>query len=309
MNKEDLWAAFAAKRAEAVFEAAERQEKIYRENPVLLEMDQAIAAAGAKCCAAMAKGEKAEKEQQALAELEEKRSAFLESIHADLEPHFSCPLCQDTGIGPDGLCSCFQRALIEENFRESNIQQTATHQSFDQFDLSLFSTEPVDGMRSPRENMEQLLRLSRRFVEQFPEQEKGLLFVGGTGLGKTFLSTAIARGLLEKGHSVIYISAPEFARLAESLRFKDEENRLDQLGKTDMLIIDDLGTESRTAYTVATLTDLMDRRIRAGKPTLFSTNLNLEGLQRAYDERIVSRLLGHFTYCYFYGEDLRLRNL
>jgi DNA replication protein DnaC len=131
--------------------------------------------------------------------------------------------------------------------------------------------------------------------------------VGNTGLGKTYLSTAIAKALLEQGKSVIYISAPELARRLEAGRFKDEEGALSQFFEADMLIIDDLGTESRTPYTVGTLTDLIDQRIRMNKPMLFSTNLNLEGIQKAYDERIVSRLVGHFTYCYFYGEDLRIK--
>lgn len=309
MSKEDLWAVFAARHAQSVYEAAERRERVYRENPALFVMDQAITAAGARCCAAMARGGQAEAEQKELAALEQKRTDFLNAIHADFEPHYSCPLCEDTGMGPDGPCACFKRALIEENFRESNIGQHTKGQSFEQFDLSLFDTAPRDGLRSPQDNMEHLLRLCRGFVEEFRKQERGLLFVGDTGLGKTFLSTAIARALLEKGYSVIYISAPEFARRVENLRFRDEDNQLEQLAVADMLIIDDLGTESRTPYTIATLTDLIDRRIRAVKPMLFSTNLNLEGLQRAYDERIVSRLLGHFTYCFFYGDDLRLRDL
>ena len=112
---------------------------------------------------------------------------------------------------------------------------------------------------------------------------------------------------MEQGKSVIYISAPEFARRIEAARFKEEEGELSQFAEADMLILDDLGVEGHTPYVIGTLTDLMDRRIRMGKPMLFSTNLNLDGIQKAYDERIVSRLLGHFIYCYFYGEDLRIK--
>lgn len=307
MSKEQLWAAFAARRAQIVYEAAERKEKIYRENPYLSKVDQEITEAGSAYCHAMLHGKDTAAAQEKLERLQQEREDFLKSIHADLEPHFNCPICKDTGMGEEGMCECFKRELIAENFRASNLEQALTHQSFENFDLSLFSTESEGGLLSPRENMKRIFKLCRDYAEDFENQQRSLLFTGATGLGKTYLSTALAKALLEKGKSVIYISAPEFARRIENARFHDEQEMLEQFYSADMLILDDLGTESRTSYTIATLTDLMDRRIRCGKPMLFSTNLNLEGLQKAYDERIVSRMLGHFTYCYFYGDDLRLR--
>lgn len=307
MNKEQLWAAFATRHAEAVWQAAERREKVYRENPCLLEMDRAITEAGSKYCTAMATLGDAEAARAELEALQQKREDFLKSVGADLEPHYQCENCNDTGMGPEGMCECFRRELIAENFRSSNLDRALTHQSFENFDFSLFSTEARDGLLSPRENMERIYRLCKNYAAQFDQQSKSLLFVGNTGLGKTYLSTAIAKKLLEQGKSVIYISAPELARRLEAARFKDEEGQLSQFIEVDMLIIDDLGTESRTPYTVGTLTDLIDQRIRLNKPMLFSTNLNLEGIQKAYDERIVSRMVGHFTYCYFYGEDLRIK--
>ena len=307
MNKEQLWAAFATRHAEAVWQAAERRERVYQENPCLLEMDRAITEAGSRYCMAMATAGDADAAKAELEALQQKREDFLKSVHADIEPHFQCENCRDTGMGPEGMCECFRRELIAENFRSSNLDQSLTHQSFENFDLSIFDTEARDGLLSPRDNMERIYRLCKNYTEQFDRQTKSLLFVGATGLGKTYLSTAIAKALLEQGKSVIYISAPELARRLEAARFKDEEGTLSQFFDADMLIIDDLGTESRTPYTVGTLTDLIDQRIRTNKPMLFSTNLNLEGIQKAYDERIVSRLVGHFTYCYFYGEDLRIK--
>ena len=306
-NKEQLWAAFATRRAEAVWQAAERREQAYREHPVLLEMDREITEAGSRFCAAMTTAGNPQEAKKELEALQQKREDFLRSIHADFEPHFQCPLCQDTGMGPEGMCECFRRELIAENFRNSNLEQALTDQSFENFDFSLFDTEAKDGLLSPRENMQRIYQLCKNYTQHFSEQTKSLLFVGATGLGKTYLSTAIAKALLDQGKSVIYISAPELARRLEAARFKDEEGQLAQFFEADMLIIDDLGTETRTPYTVGTLTDLMDQRIRLGRPMLFSTNLNLEGIQKAYDERIVSRLLGHFSYCYFYGEDLRIK--
>ncbi len=306
-HKEELWAAFSARRAQAIFEAAERRERVYAENPVLQKMDQEITEAGSRYCAAMLKGGNGEAEAKELSDLQQKRAQFLISVQADLEPHFTCSICGDTGRTEEGLCQCFKRELIARNFQQSNLEQQLDQQSFENFDLSLFSNAAHNGLLSPRENMKRIYALAKDYTARFDEQNRSLLFVGATGLGKTFLSTAIAKALLEQGRSVIYISAPEFARRLDASRFKDSEAELEPFFECDMLILDDFGTESRTGYTMATLTDLMDRRIRCGKPMLFSTNLNLEGIQNAYDERIVSRLLGHFIYCYFYGDDLRRR--
>lgn len=309
MSKEQLWAAFAAKRAQAIYEAAERKERIYRENPYLAKVDQEIAAAGSAYCAAMVHGKSGAEEQALLAKLQSEREEFLKNLDADIEPKFSCPLCQDTGMTEAGMCDCFKRELIAENFKASNLEQALADQSFENFDITLFSEKSEGGLLSPRENMKRIYKLCFDYAENFEHQERSLLFTGATGLGKTYLSTALAKALLEKGKSVIYISAPEFARRVESARFHDEEGMLEDFFEADMLILDDLGAEGRTAYTIATLTDLMDRRIRCRKPMLFSTNLNLEQLQKAYDERVISRMLGHFTYCNFYGDDLRLRGL
>ena len=306
-NKEQLWAAFAARHAEAVWQAAERREQVYRENPILLEMDRQITEAGSRYCVAMTKSGEAESAKAELEALQKKRAVFLASIHADLEPHYRCEKCADTGMGPEGMCACFRRELIAENFRSSNLDQAACAQSLEDYDFSLFDAAPREGLLSPRDNMKKIHSLCRDYIAEFDRQSKSLLFVGATGLGKTYLSTAMAKALLDQGRSVIYLSAPELARRLEGARFKDEEGRLSQLFEADMLIVDDLGTEPRTAYTVGTLTDLMDQRIRLRRPMLFSTNLNLEGIQNAYDERIVSRLVGHFIYCYFYGDDLRIK--
>lgn len=305
--KEELWGVFAARHAEAVYQASERRERVYRENPALLELDRQLAELGARYCLARTEAGAAEELKAQMQQLQQQKDEFLASINADIQPHFACEKCQDTGMAEDGMCECFRRELIAENFRHSNLEQALVNQTFDHFLLDLYSPEAEGRLLAPRDNMKRILDLCKDFADRFDQQHKSLLFTGATGLGKTFLSTAIARALLDQGKSVIYISAPELARRLESVRFKDEEGQLQQFFEADMLIIDDLGTESRTPYTVGTLTDLMDRRIRTGKKMLFSTNLNLEGIQKAYDERIISRLLGHFTYCYFYGEDLRIK--
>lgn len=305
--KQELWGEFAARHAAAVYEAEERKAEVLRQYPALVEMERKLTEKGVEYCLALTKGGNAAHLEKELKELQQKKDTYLEEIGADFAPRFACEKCQDTGMTEEGVCECFRRALIAENFRRSNLEQALVHQTFENFDLNVYSPVAEGKLLSPRDNMSKILGLCKEFVAHFDEQPKNLLFTGATGLGKTFLSTAIARALLDQGKSVIYISAPEFARRLESVRFRDEGGELEQFYEADMLIIDDLGIEGRTAYTIGALTDLMDRRIRTGKKMLFSTNLNLEGIQKAYDERIISRLLGHFIYCFFYGEDLRIK--
>lgn len=305
--KEKLWQEYTLRHAEAIWQAEEKRERVYRENPALAEMERELSAIGSRYCMAMVSGGDTAALKEEMDRLQAKRDAFLQNIGADFTPHFQCAKCQDTGMAEDGMCDCFRRELIAENFRRSNLDRSLSHQTFENFDLSLYSNEPQNGRFSPRENVQMILNLCKDFAKNFEKQTKNLLFTGATGLGKTYLSTAIAKELLEQGKSVIYISAPEFARRIEAIRFKDEEGELEQFFGCDLLIIDDLGTESRTSYTMATLADMIDQRLRADKKIIFSTNLNLDGIQKAYDERIVSRLLGHFAYCHFYGEDLRIK--
>jgi DNA replication protein DnaC len=305
--KDELWTKFTLRHAEAVWQAAERKEQAYKEHPVLLEMDREINEAGARYCAAMTTAGDPVAAKAELEALQQKREEFLKSVGADFEPRYRCNICQDTGMGPEGMCECFKRELIAENFRNSNLDRALADQSFENFDFSLYSTEAQGGYLSPRDNMKNIYNLCKAYTQNFAQEKKNLLFTGATGLGKTYLSTAIARELLEQGKSVIYISAPEFVRRMESVRFKDEEGQLEQFFSCDLLILDDLGTENRTAYTMATLADIIDYRLRMNKKIIFSTNLNLDALQKFYDERVVSRLLGHFSYCYFYGDDLRIK--
>ena len=263
--KEKLWQEFTLRHAEAVWQAEERRERVYRENPALAEMERKLSECGSRYCMAMAMGGDIAGLQQEMQELQAKRDAFLAGIGADFAPRFQCDRCQDTGMAEGGMCDCFRRALIAENFRCSNLDRSLSHQTFENFDLSLYSDEPQNGRFSPRQNMQMILNLCKEFAADFEHQTKNLLFTGATGLGKTYLSTAIAKELLEQGKSVIYISAPEFARRIEAIRFKDEEGELEQFFSCDLLIIDDLGTESRTGYTMATLADMIDQRLRADK--------------------------------------------
>ena len=91
---------------------------------------------------------------------------------------------------------------------------------------------------------------------------------------------------------------------------KSNENISDLIYSADLLIIDDLGTESPNTHKLTELFNIINTRLlnqnnRITK-TIISTNLSLQDLYDIYEERIVSRIIGNYNACYFYGDDIRL---
>ncbi|MBQ7971074.1 MAG: hypothetical protein IJ294_01810, partial [Clostridia bacterium] len=113
--KEKLWQEYTLRHAEAIWQAEERRERIYKENPALAEMERKLSEIGSRYCVAMVSGGDADALKEEMDRLQAQRDAFLASIGADFEPHFQCKKCQDTGMAEDGMCECFRRELIAEN--------------------------------------------------------------------------------------------------------------------------------------------------------------------------------------------------
>ncbi len=132
---------------------------------------------------------------------------------------------------------------------------------------------------------------------------------GNTGLGKTHLSLAIAREVIERGFGVIYCSTPEILSKLEKERFGKSYNNSDDseeaLKECDLLILDDVGSEFHTSFTKNIIYNIINFRISHGKPTIISTNLELEELEVMYSQRLVSRLMGEYVIMNFVGTDIR----
>jgi DNA replication protein DnaC len=157
--------------------------------------------------------------------------------------------------------------------------------------------------------MELNFRNCRSYAGIFTENSGNLLFIGGTGLGKTFLSACIARAVADRGYSVAYETASHLFSKLERAKFSaDEEARkeVEKFSRCDLLIIDDLGTEMPGQFVTAALYSLVNDRLLEGKPMLISTNLNVDELSRRYSPQIASRLHGSFSRLTFVGEDIRV---
>ena len=224
----------------------------------------------------------------------------------DVTPQYQCPLCRDTGYVDGRMCQCLkalQRRLAYEKLSMSVPLDSCT---FENFSLDYYR-EDEKALRQ----MEKVFAACQSYAEKFRGDSPSLLFKGGTGLGKTHLSLAIAGKAIEKGYGVIYGSAQTFAVALERERFQrdlpEESGTSAQLTDCDLLILDDLGTEFPSAYVNAALYNIVNTRMLTNKPTIISTNLSLKELQDRYSQRFASRVTGYYGKLEFLGKDVRVQ--
>ncbi|MBO5869135.1 MAG: ATP-binding protein [Clostridia bacterium] len=217
-------------------------------------------------------------------------------------PKFDCPECNDGGYCGLKLCQCIKNMLSADNYQKSTLAGGLVGKTFDVFSLDYYT----EG--SERQQMEIVLNVCKKYAENFPKFDSaGMLFLGGTGLGKTHLSAAIANSLSTRGISVVYESAQQIFDTVDAVRF----NRMDiserkKYETCSLLIIDDLGAECITQYSISSITSLIDLRIVNGKKTIISSNLSLANIKKTYGERLFSRLLGEYHVLQFVGKDIRM---
>lgn len=228
-----------------------------------------------------------------------------------LEIQYRCDQCKDSGYLEGGvMCKCLHQELISRAYQMSNLSDVLSRENFSTFDIGFFSNEPFEKESiSPRENMRRILAECEGYVLNFNQTEENLLFYGPTGQGKTFLCNCIAKALLDQGQTVIYQTAFNLIKTLEKQRFSQEAEK-DALGyqylfDSDLLIIDDLGTEFVNTFSTLELFNVLNTRLLNKKSTVVSTNLSPSQLKETYSERISSRLFGHYHFLYFYGKDLR----
>ena len=317
----------------ALAEVEKKKKEISEKEPKILEIDENIKKIGMEITKSIIFMDDDSKRTDLVNELnlkvenlKTKKAELLKDLGIDeeyLTPNFNCKMCEDTGIigsitGAKN-CSCFRQKIINYTYNQSQIYNI-DKENFDTFDENMFSNE-VDEKRynsskSPRENILMVKEIAKNFVDNFDKKDtKSLLFTGGTGLGKTFLSNCIAKAVLDNGKTVLYQTAGRLMDLVMDYRKGDAENfdetEYNELFNVDLLSIDDLGTENMTEARRSELFNILNTRLlnasKKGTKTLISTNKDLKELVNYYDQRIVSRILGNFEICRFFGNDLRLQ--
>ncbi len=245
-----------------------------------------------------------------------------------LEAVYECSLCKDMGYieGAHGFesCTCFKQQFIALSFEKSNLKLTE-NENFENFDESLFpddvDEEKYGIKKSPRNHILGIKEKCLKFIENFSDpDEKNLYFCGPTGIGKTFMASCIASEILKRGGTVLYHTAPILFDTISSFKLKslkdegDEDSKYSSIFDTDLLIIDDLGTESRTTARYAEFLNILNIRQlnNLSRPckVIISTNIDEPGmLYDYYTERVASRIIGGFSFIKFAGEDIRKTRL
>ena len=218
-----------------------------------------------------------------------------------------CSKCSDNGYVGSTMCSCLTELCRQEQTKALSLLSCGEGR-FEDFRLEYYDDQIDSAIGiSPRALMEANYKRCRQFADNFGSGN--LLFVGGTGLGKTFLSACIARAVATQGYSVEYLPAGRLFSILEKNRFNPDEESQKQaqrLTDSDLLIIDDLGTELPGNFVTAALYNLLNERLLAGKPMVVSTNLLMSEIQTRYSPQIASRLQGSFRPLTFVGKDIRL---
>lgn len=296
----------------------QRKNEIFGRFPRVAEIERRFDETGIKLISSVADGSSAEDavlkimQENRLANQEKTEILTSAGYPADyLEDKPLCDRCGDTGYIEGRLCGCIKAEIDRELLIEANLSEKLSSQTFDGFRLDLYSDvpDPMLGV-SPRENMRTNFSISRKFAENFAATDKNLFFTGGCGLGKTYLSSAIANELIGRGTDVLYVSANSLFPILEDIHFnRDVSERNQYLARhvfdAELLILDDLGAEFVTPFTSSELFRIINDRLLDGKKIIISTNLSINETEKRYSPRVYSRLIGSFEIIKFFGEDIR----
>ncbi|MFR0823590.1 MAG: ATP-binding protein [Clostridia bacterium] len=327
-NLKNLLSEYEKKRLHAIYEAEHRKNLLYAQEPRLQEIDTLLSKEAIQISKEMLHNpdkKLIEQLQIDIERLKKEKLSILKKLGKEesyLKPTYECSHCKDTGyIMQDSrsiMCNCLKQKLFDIEYNKSNIYNLQK-ENFNTF-LSTVYAEEVDENKyhsklSPRENIECIKKICLSFIHNFDKpDEKNLLFTGNTGLGKTFLSNCIANEILKQGKTVLYQTAPVMLDTIMDYRFGKEtssKDTYDNLLSVDLLIIDDLGTEYMNNMKFSELFNIINTRLLNANQkvtkTIISTNLSLQNLFSCYDERIVSRIVGNYHICYFFGDDIRFK--
>lgn len=302
------------RRREAENTAAALRTQLCEQYPRLREIEREMAAAIPALTLAILDG-------SATARVEEIRNRNLALqqematiIHAagypereDFSPRYVCPLCKDTGYVDGGVCGCYRHLLKDEACRHLSGLSAMRLTDFDSMNLAYYDeqVDPKLGV-SPRQHMADVINYCREYTACFTPDGDSLLLQGATGIGKTHLCLAIARGVTEKGYGVVYGSVQPLIRQLEDEHFgRTQGDSERQLTTCDLLVLDDLGMEFDTPFGRACIYNILNARLLEGRPTVISTNLGFSALQQRYGDQIASRISGGFVPLLCVGKDIR----
>ena len=297
------------RRLDAISTAEERNRELGLESEEIRKIDAELSGTGLLLFRTACMGGDIEAVRARNTELMTQRRAILVKLGYPedyTEVHYTCSACSDTGFVGTKMCTCLKQLLITKNIQSSGMGKLIDKQSFDNFSLDVYKNNPENLAR-----MERNLKFARSFADNFARHHDNLLLIGTTGTGKTHISTAIAKTVISQGFDVLYDSVQNIVNDFEKDKFKSGYNSSDSASEKylecDLLIIDDLGAEFITQFSVSALYNLINTRQNKGLSTIISTNLSASELAGKYEGRIYSRIIGaDYTVLRFEGDDRRI---
>lgn len=305
----------AARKKNAEEKANIRHDEFAKKCPDLLIIENELSNTGLETIKAVLSGVDAQKAIMKLSRqnlsLQSDRKKLLADFGLDinyLSPDYVCKKCNDTGYCNGKMCDC-QIELLKKFSCEALSNKTPLKLSdFSDFSLSFYPEMPDSTGISPKQRMSDIFSLCREYAEDFDRNSPSLFMYGETGLGKTHLSLAIAGEVIKKGYGVVYDSAQNLLNKLQREHFSKFDNSSfveDSVLECDLLIIDDLGSEFETKFTVSEIYNIVNTRLLSGLPTIISSNIGLDELTSRYSSRITSRIIGTYELLLFCGKDIR----
>ncbi|SHI63870.1 ATP-binding protein [Parasporobacterium paucivorans] len=297
-----------------------RKKEVYTRIPRLVEIDNQVAALSVAYAKQLLNGnaEDASSYKTAISSLGKEKAELIKSAGYSkdyLETDYYCRDCKDTGYIDSKKCHCFTQEIINILYDQSNIKEILKEENFDKFSFKYYSDTEANRITgtTPLKNIQKVVSICKNFIKNFGTVYDNLFFYGEAGTGKTFLCSCIAKELIERSYSVIYLSAIKLFELLSDATFRrgnDTDNAeyiMKHILTCDLLIIDDLGTELVNSFTSSGLFNCINERYLSKRPTIMSTNLSIEDLQKTYSERTFSRITSNYTMLKIFGDDIRVK--
>lgn len=308
----------AARRQRLEIEAAARQQEIYEKIPRIREIDLELRTTPLEIVrASFSQKKDASSQLRAVRDhnlaLQAERAELLVAAgypYDYMETQYDCPHCKDTGyLSPGEACECLREAYREAQRKALSASVAVGSETFEAFQVELYSKERVGNAPSPYEQMCQIYDYCVEYTKHFGSRAANLFFSGGPGLGKTLLASCIAVEIAGSGASVVYDTAFQTFGAFEERKFgretDAESDPTERYRTCDLLVIDDIGSEMITAFTIAAFYNLINTRLLSGKKTILISSLSMDEIAKKYNAQILSRIRGDYVWLAFCGQDIR----
>lgn len=214
-----------------------------------------------------------------------------------------CPICKgvgailskENGYSYAKICSCIEEARkkikAEMRLEFANVPEPLMNVKIRDFDPNLYKDSKSVSLAN---NVLKSVCYFIRNIDEFMVAGKGLyIYSEAKGSGKTMIAAAIANKLLEStSYAVKFATMVDILKEIKSTYDNDsqinESELLDSLNSVDILVIDDIGVETPTAWVRENVQQIMNTRCLNKQITIFTSNVHINELK--YDGRVRSRI-------------------